>query len=115
MGTLNLTVTAEPPDVPLCRVDSRRTLQNDIPTQLEFSRISTTRVQVVFDEPDLSSDGGALLLSEAARLNGIIEKSLCCPGRCHNGGWGSLPQKGHSTPFFCRSLWECSERTPTVT
>jgi hypothetical protein len=46
---------------------------DDVPAQLEFSRIGTSRVQVVFDEPDLSSDGGALLLREATHLNGIIE------------------------------------------
>jgi len=38
--------------------------QNDIPAQLEFSRIGTTCVQVVFDEPDLSSDGCAATLGE---------------------------------------------------
>ena len=55
------------------KTSPQASLQNDIPAQLEFSRIGTTRVQVVFDEPDLSSDGGALLLREATHLNGIIE------------------------------------------
>jgi hypothetical protein len=41
--------------------------------QLQFSSIRQTRVQVVFDEPELSSDGGALLLREAAEINGIID------------------------------------------
>jgi len=40
--------------------------------QIEFTRMGRTRVQVVFDEPRLSSDGGALLLREAARANGIV-------------------------------------------
>jgi hypothetical protein len=40
--------------------------------QIEFSPIGRTRVEVSFDEPELSSDGGALLLREAARINGII-------------------------------------------
>lgn len=40
--------------------------------QLRFSPIGRTRVEVSFDEPELSSDGGALLLREAARINGII-------------------------------------------
>ncbi len=43
------------------------------PEQLEFSRIGRTRVQAVFDEPELSSDGGALLIREAAKINGIID------------------------------------------
>ncbi len=43
------------------------------PEQLEFSRIGRTRVQAVFDEPELSSDGGALLIRESAELNGIID------------------------------------------
>jgi len=41
--------------------------------QLQFSSIGGTRLQAVFDEPELSSDGGALLLREAAQINGIIE------------------------------------------
>ena len=40
--------------------------------QLSFSSIGSTRVQAVFDEPDLSSDGGTLLLREAAEANGIV-------------------------------------------
>ena len=39
----------------------------------EFSRIVRTRVQAVFDEPELSSDGGALVIREATEINGIIE------------------------------------------
>ena len=45
----------------------------DTAAQLEFSRIGRTRVEVVFDEPELSSDGGALLLREAAEANGILD------------------------------------------
>jgi hypothetical protein len=45
----------------------------DGPVQLEFSRIGSARMLAVFDEPALSSDGGALLIREAARVNGIIE------------------------------------------
>ena len=41
--------------------------------QLEFSGIGKMRVQVVFDEPALSSDGGAILIQEAAEINGIID------------------------------------------
>jgi hypothetical protein len=44
-----------------------------IPTQLEFTRLGSVRVQAVFDEPELSSDGGALLLREAAEVNGILD------------------------------------------
>ena len=40
--------------------------------QLQFSPIGRTRVEVSFDEPELTSDAGALLLREAARINGII-------------------------------------------
>lgn len=40
--------------------------------QLQFSSIGRTRVEVCFDEPELTSDAGALLLREAARINGII-------------------------------------------
>jgi hypothetical protein len=43
------------------------------PTQLEFTRLGNVRVQAVFDEPELSSDGGALLLGEAAQVNGILD------------------------------------------
>lgn len=43
------------------------------PEQFEFSRIGRTRVQAVFDEPELSSDAGALLIREAAEVNGIID------------------------------------------
>jgi hypothetical protein len=43
------------------------------PTQLEFTRLGNVRVQAVFDEPELSSDGGALLLREAAEVNGILD------------------------------------------
>ncbi len=43
------------------------------PVQIEFSRIGETRVRVVFDEPDLSSDGGAVILREASESNGIID------------------------------------------
>ena len=39
---------------------------------LQFSSIGRTRVEVSFDEPELTSDAGALLLREAARINGII-------------------------------------------
>ena len=40
---------------------------------LNFSPVGATRVQAVFDEPELSSDGGALLIREAAELNGVID------------------------------------------
>lgn len=43
------------------------------PTLLDFSSIGHTRIQTTFDEPELSSDGGALLIREASRLNGIID------------------------------------------
>jgi len=41
--------------------------------QLEFSEIGQTRVQAIFDEAELSSDGGALLIREAAAINGIVD------------------------------------------
>jgi hypothetical protein len=41
--------------------------------RIEFSPIGRTRVQVVFDEPKMSSDGGALLLREAVEANGILD------------------------------------------
>jgi len=41
------------------------------PLQIAFSPLGRTRVQAVFDEPQLSSDGGALLIREAA--NGIFQ------------------------------------------
>ena len=44
------------------KTSPQASLQNDIPAQFEFSRIGRTRVQGVFAEPDLSSDGGALFL-----------------------------------------------------
>jgi len=40
---------------------------------LNFSPMGATRVQAVFDEPELSSDGGTLLIREAAELNGVID------------------------------------------
>ena len=43
------------------------------PEQLEFTELGRTRVQAVFDEAELSSDGGALLIREAAEINGIID------------------------------------------
>ena len=42
------------------------------PEQLEFTQLGRMRVQAVFDEVELSSDGGALLIREAAEINGII-------------------------------------------
>ena len=50
-----------------------QTALNGIPTQMEFTRLGSVRVQAVFDEPELSSDGGALLLREAAQVNGILD------------------------------------------
>ena len=44
-----------------------------VPVQAEFSSLGRTRLLAVFDEPELSSDGGALLLREAAEANGILE------------------------------------------
>jgi len=60
------------------RTSPQASRQNGIPAQLAFSRIGRTCVQVGFDEPDLSSDGGALLLREAARLllHGLRETAL---------------------------------------
>lgn len=56
--------------------NSTETSTNQIKTaakQLEFSGIGKMRVQAVFDEPALSSDGGAILIREAAGINGIID------------------------------------------
>ena len=36
-----------------------------VPVQAGFSSLGRTRLLAVFDEPELSSDGGALLLREA--------------------------------------------------
>ena len=55
--------------------------QGAVARQIEFSPIGRTRVQVTFDEPELSSDGGALLLREAARINGIIPSLATAPRR----------------------------------
>lgn len=43
---------------------------------INFSTIATTRVQASFDEPDLVSDGGVLLVREAAERNGIIDRMV---------------------------------------
>jgi hypothetical protein len=43
------------------------------PKQLEFTPVGGVRLQAVFDEPELSSDGGVLLVREAAEVNGIID------------------------------------------
>lgn len=45
---------------------------------MSFSPVCATRVQAVFDEPELSSDGGALLMREAAELNGVIDMMASC-------------------------------------
>ena len=36
-----------------------------------------TRVQVAFDEPELSSDGGSLLIGKAAEINGYEDANDC--------------------------------------
>lgn len=46
--------------------------KNNVDGLLELSRLGRRRVQACFAEEDLTSDGGALLLSEVARINGII-------------------------------------------
>lgn len=43
------------------------------PSLIDFSRLGHTRVQAIFDEPELSSDAGTLVLREAAEANGIID------------------------------------------
>lgn len=48
------------------------------PDLLNFNPMGTTRVQAVFDEPELSSDGGALLIREASELNGVVEMMVSC-------------------------------------
>ena len=47
--------------------------QADAPVQLEFTSIARRRVLMAFDEPELSSDAGAVILREAAEANGIID------------------------------------------
>jgi hypothetical protein len=42
--------------------------------QLEFSQVKGMRIQAAFDEPEVSSDAGALLLREVAEANGIIDQ-----------------------------------------
>lgn len=39
---------------------------------MEFSPSGHVRVQATFDEPEMSSDGGALLIREAALANGLV-------------------------------------------
>ena len=53
--------------------------QTSAAVQIPLRSLGATRVQAVFDEPDLSSDGGALLLREAAEVNGIVDAmaALC--------------------------------------
>ena len=51
----------------------QETSEPAVPAQLEFSPLGKVRVQALFDEPELSSDGGAIILREAARSNGIID------------------------------------------
>jgi hypothetical protein len=46
------------------------------PTLLDFTPIGRTKIQTTFDEPELSSDGGALLIREAAQVNGVIDKMV---------------------------------------
>lgn len=53
-------------------------VNNEFSTLLDFSPLGRTRVQVAFDEPELSSDGGALLMREAAELNGIVDRMVSC-------------------------------------
>ena len=52
------------------------TTADNQPTLLDFSSIDRTKIQMVFDEPELSSDGGALLIREASLLNGIIDEMV---------------------------------------
>jgi hypothetical protein len=47
--------------------------QADAPSLFDFGPLDRRRVQVVFDEPELSSDAGAVILREAAEANGIID------------------------------------------
>lgn len=42
--------------------------------ELPFNRLNGKKVKVAFDEPNTSSDGGAVLLREAAEQNSIIEQ-----------------------------------------
>ena len=42
--------------------------------QLEFTEVNGKRLLVCFDEPELSSDGGALVVREALEINGIIDQ-----------------------------------------
>ena len=68
--------TKNTPGVTKMPDNSTETSTNQIKTsakQLEFSGIGKMRVQAVFDEPALSSDGGAILIREAAEINGIID------------------------------------------
>jgi hypothetical protein len=49
---------------------------DEFPGILNFSTIGATRVQAAFREPDLVSDGGVLLVREAAERNGIISRMV---------------------------------------
>ena len=46
------------------------------PILLGFTPIGRTKIQAICDEPELSSDGGALLIREAAAFNGIIDEMV---------------------------------------
>jgi hypothetical protein len=65
--------------------------QDPAPRQVAFSASGRTRIQVAFDEPELSSDGVALLLREAARIHGLMV-ALTAAGRAT---WtvGGLPRR----------------------
>jgi len=65
--------------------------QDAVPRQIEFSPSGRTRVQVTFDEPELSSDGRALLLRLGAPPRwpppgASPDPRTGCPGRCHQRG-----------------------------
>lgn len=55
---------------------STRSQAEELSGSINFSTIGTTRVQASFDEPDLVSDGGVLLVREAAVRNGIIDRMV---------------------------------------
>ena len=57
------------------KTSPQASLQNDIPAQLEFS-------------------------THGIGPAGDIERSLGCPGRGHNGSWGSVPEERPLDPIF---------------
>jgi hypothetical protein len=53
--------------------EKSRGTESGTPTRIQLAQVGRTKIEAVFDEPELSSDGGALIIREAAKVNGVIE------------------------------------------